>query len=84
MRQIAGRSATPRLVESIRPQLGLDQPFEVQYGRYLAGLVSGDLGRSYIQRCEVAELIVRAAASQPAADGRRHRLRAADRHRASG
>ena len=51
-RQIAGRSATPEVVASIRAQLGLDQPFYVQYGRYLAGLVQGDLGRSYIQRSE--------------------------------
>ncbi|MGV8321336.1 glutathione ABC transporter permease GsiC, partial [Pseudomonas aeruginosa] len=42
---------------SIRAQLGLDQPFYVQYGRYLAGLVQGDLGRSYIQRSAVAERI---------------------------
>lgn len=57
VRQIAGRSATPETVESIRRQLGLDQPFLVQYGRYLAGLVQGDLGRSYLQKTEVAELI---------------------------
>ena len=58
VRQIAGRSATPATVESIRRQLGLDQPFLVQYGRYLWNLVQGDLGRSYIQRSEVSELIV--------------------------
>lgn len=57
VRQIAGRSATAATVESIRRELGLDQPFLVQYGRYLAGLVQGDLGRSYLQRTEVAELI---------------------------
>jgi peptide/nickel transport system permease protein len=56
-RQIAGRAATPETVASIRAQLGLDQPFLVQYGRYLAGLLHGDLGRSYLQRSEVAELI---------------------------
>ena len=58
VRQIAGRSATPQTVESIRQQLGLDQPFVVQYWRYLTNLLSGDLGRSYIQRSEVSELIV--------------------------
>ncbi|MBE1203288.1 ABC transporter permease [Aminobacter carboxidus] len=58
VRQIAGRSATPQTVESIRQQLGLDQPFIVQYWRYLTNLLSGDLGRSYIQRSEVSELIV--------------------------
>jgi peptide/nickel transport system permease protein len=57
VRQIAGRAATADTVESIRRELGLDQPFLVQYGRYLAGLVQGDLGRSYLQRTEVAELI---------------------------
>lgn len=58
VRQIAGRSATPATVESIRRQLGLDQPFFVQYGRYLWNLLQGDLGRSYIQRSEVSQLIV--------------------------
>ena len=74
-RQIAGRSATPETVENIREQLGLDQPFVVQYWRYLGNLVSGDLGRSYIQRSQVTELIVVAAAGDPAADGRRDLLR---------
>jgi peptide/nickel transport system permease protein len=57
VRQIAGRSATPETVENIRRELGLDQPFLVQYWRYLTGLLQGDLGRSYLQRSEVAELI---------------------------
>ena len=57
VRQIAGRSATVETVENIRQQLGLDQPFVVQYWRYLTGLLQGDLGRSYLQRSEVAELI---------------------------
>ena len=29
----------------------------MQYGRYLGRLVQGDLGRSYLQRAEVSELI---------------------------
>lgn len=57
VRQIAGRSATPQTVANIRAQLGLDQPFIVQYGRYMAGLVQGDLGRSYLQKTDVATLI---------------------------
>jgi peptide/nickel transport system permease protein len=57
VRQIAGRSATPETVESIRRQLGLDQPFVIQYWRYLTSLLSGDLGRSYVQRSDVTELI---------------------------
>ncbi len=57
VRMIAGRSATPETVESIRQQLGLDQPIPVQYLRYLGNLVQGDLGRSYVQKAEVTELI---------------------------
>ena len=56
-RQIAGRSATAQTVENIREQLGLNLPFYEQYLRYLGGLLQGDLGRSYLQRTEVAELI---------------------------
>jgi peptide/nickel transport system permease protein len=56
-RQIAGRSATPEVVAGIRAQLGLDLPFYQQYANYLGKLVQGDLGRSYIQRSEVTELI---------------------------
>ncbi len=58
VRQIAGRSATPETVEAIRRQLGLDLPFWQQYLRYLGGLLQGDLGRSYLQRTEVATLIL--------------------------
>lgn len=54
-RQIAGRSATPETVETIRKQLGLDLPFHQQYGRDLASLVQADLGSSYAQWTEVAE-----------------------------
>lgn len=57
VRQIAGRSATAETVENIRQQLGLDKPFLVQYGRYLGALVQGDMGRSYLQKTEVAALI---------------------------
>ncbi|OWY15532.1 glutathione ABC transporter permease GsiC [Thioclava sp. F34-6] len=57
VRQIAGRSATPETVANIRHQLGLDQPFIVQYWRYLTGLFQGDMGRSYLQKTEVATLV---------------------------
>jgi peptide/nickel transport system permease protein len=56
-RQIAGRSATPEVVAGIRAQLGLDLPFYHQYANYLGNLLHGDLGRSYIQRTSVTELI---------------------------
>jgi peptide/nickel transport system permease protein len=57
VRMIAGRSATPETVESIRHELGLDRPLPVQYVRYLGNLVHGNMGRSYVQKSEVTELI---------------------------
>jgi len=56
-RMIAGRSATPETVERIRRELGLDQPFLVQFKDHLVRLVRGDWGRSYAQKTEVRELI---------------------------
>lgn len=55
--QIAGRSATPETVESIRRELGLDKPLFVQYFNYMINLLQGDLGRSYLQKSEVGALI---------------------------
>ena len=57
VRLVAGRTATPATVESIRHELGLDRPLPLQYLRYLGHLVQGDLGRSYLQRTSVSELI---------------------------
>lgn len=57
VRMIAGRSASPQAVESIRHQLGLDRPLPVQYVSYLSNLAQGDLGRSYVQKAEITTLI---------------------------
>jgi len=55
---IAGRSATPATMASIRKELGLDRPIPVQYLKYLGRLVRGDMGRSYKQKTRVRELIL--------------------------
>jgi peptide/nickel transport system permease protein len=57
VRMIAGRSATPETVESIRKELGLDKPLPVQYLKYISRLAQLDLGRSYKQKTQVTELI---------------------------
>ncbi|MFV0495751.1 ABC transporter permease [Mycobacterium sp.] len=45
---IAGdRPLTPAVVAQLRARYHLDDPFLVQYGRYLGGLLHGDLGRAY-------------------------------------
>ncbi len=41
-----GERATPEALASLRTELGLNDPWPVQYGRFLGGLVRGDLGRS--------------------------------------
>jgi peptide/nickel transport system permease protein len=57
-RMYAGPSATVDTVQRIRHELGLDQPLWVQYGRYLARLVKGDLGFSYRKQTAVTSLIL--------------------------
>ncbi len=54
---IAGPKADPETLAAIRKDLGLDDPVAVQYGRYLAGLARGDLGRSYMTGRRVADVI---------------------------
>ncbi len=56
-RMIAGRSATTESVARIRTELGLDRPLVTQYGRYVGRLLRGDLGRSYAQKVETADLL---------------------------
>ncbi len=57
-RLLAGRQASDETVAGIRAQLGLDKPLYVQYGRYVAALAQGDLGRSYQQRTDVRTLLL--------------------------
>ncbi len=43
-------------VEALKQELGLDRPFIVQYGYFMAGLARGDFGRSFYYRTPVLEL----------------------------
>jgi glutathione transport system permease protein len=56
---VAGPTAPQDVVEDVRRQLGLDQPFYVQYGLYVSRAVQGDLGRSLVTRRSVSEEIRR-------------------------
>lgn len=40
--------ATPEAIANLRQQLGVDQPFHVQFFRYLTNMVQGDFGQSLI------------------------------------
>jgi peptide/nickel transport system permease protein len=46
-RQLAGRAATPAILNEVIRNLGLNQPIMVQYWHFLVNLVHGDLGFSY-------------------------------------
>jgi peptide/nickel transport system permease protein len=52
-RAYLGANASPQAVAAERQALGFDDPFLVQYGRFLAHAATGDLGRSLRTRHEV-------------------------------
>lgn len=52
-----GTAATPEKVAALRAELGLDRPLVVQYGEWLAGFFTGDLGTSYSYRQPVRDLL---------------------------
>lgn len=55
---LAGVEATVEEVEAIRQEFGLNDPLAVQYGNYMKGLFTGNLGRSLKSNIPVTELIL--------------------------
>ncbi len=55
---MVGQDTTLEQRQELRERLGLNDPFFVQYGRFLANAVQGDFGISYRHRRPVSELIV--------------------------
>jgi len=53
-----GQGATQDLIEQVREAEGLDEPIYVQYGDYLGGLVTGDLGYSWRSEREVETMVI--------------------------
>ena len=45
-------------IDATRRELGLDQPFLVQYGRWLSGVLQGDMGRSYSAKIPVFDKLM--------------------------
>ena len=52
-----GRPASPELIESLREQYRLDDPFLVRYLSWLGDAATGDFGRSVAFRQDVADLL---------------------------
>lgn len=53
-----GTVLPPETVAAERAALGLDRPFLAQYGSWLAGVLTGDLGRSYVSGRAVGPLFL--------------------------
>jgi peptide/nickel transport system permease protein len=51
------QNATQADIEAMRSALGFDRPLAIQYLEYLRGLLTFDLGRSYVQNVSVWTLI---------------------------
>ena len=54
----AGAAVSRELIEQTKAEYGLDKPFLVQYGTWLAGMLTGDMGESYVSHRDVYETFV--------------------------
>ncbi|MFS0728242.1 ABC transporter permease [Paenibacillus sp. 1P07SE] len=51
-------NATPQQIEELRESLGLNQPFFVQYGLYMKGLLQGDFGTSFSYQQDALQIVL--------------------------
>jgi peptide/nickel transport system permease protein len=52
---ILGQRATQEAIEKLTQQLGLDQPWYIQYFDYVGGLLTGDLGQSIRTGAQISQ-----------------------------
>lgn len=57
-RLMLGQRADVASIDAVRKQLGLDDPIYIQYVRFIAKAVQGDLGRSYSSNRDVLKTIL--------------------------
>jgi peptide/nickel transport system permease protein len=55
--QLAGRAATPQVINEVISNLGLNQPIMVQYWHFIDNLLHGNLGFSYYTGEEVTTML---------------------------
>jgi len=53
-RIMLGEAAQPEVIEQLREDMGLNDPFLIQYGRFIVSAATGDFGISYVTRRPVA------------------------------
>lgn len=54
---VQGRTVSPEVLEAIRAQYGLDDPFLLRYWHWLIDVLQGDLGRSLLTQQDVSSLV---------------------------
>lgn len=62
-RALLGREATPAVLAVLQKQMHLNDPAIVQYGRWLADLVTGHWGQSLVSQNSVANVVLTGAAN---------------------
>lgn len=58
MYENAGVAVSEEVIDAARQEYGLDQPFLIQYGKWLVGMVTGDMGVSYVSKKNVYDTFV--------------------------
>lgn len=61
VREMVGVSVSKAERDVLRDQLGLNDPFVVQYGRFLTNALQGDLGNSFFYKKSAMEVILKKA-----------------------
>src|SRR4051794_14167837 len=54
---LMGPDASPEAVQALATKLGIDRPPLERYGRWVSGLLTGDLGESHAYSAPVADLL---------------------------
>ena len=58
MYENAGAAVSEKVIDAARQEYGLDQSFLIQYGKWFAGMVTGDMGVSYVSKKDVYDTSV--------------------------
>ena len=53
MYENAGANVSQEVIDAAKAEYGLDQPFLVQYASWFAGMITGDMGQSYVSHRDV-------------------------------
>ena len=58
MYENAGSAVSQEVIDNAKAEYGLDKPFLVQYATWFAGMVTGDMGESYVSHRDVYETFI--------------------------